>query len=127
LAEFRKLPLHHRDPFDRLLVAQSKAEGIPLVTCDPKIAKYGTAIVRNYMESGFLAGERFQRLELDFGRIFLATMRLIPSVTASTGCRTLDLLHIATAQVCGASGFVTGDARQAKAARLCGLDVVEIC
>lgn len=45
LAEYRKLPLHHRDPFDRLLVAQSKAEGIPLVTCDPEIAKYGTTIV----------------------------------------------------------------------------------
>jgi predicted nucleic acid-binding protein len=79
------------------------------------------------MESDFLAGGHFQGLELDWGRIFLATMRLIPSVTASTGCRTLDLLHIATAQVCGASGFVTGDSRQAKAARLCGLDVVEIC
>lgn len=45
LAEYRKLPLHHRDPFDRLLVAQAKAEGIALVTCDPEIAKYGTAIV----------------------------------------------------------------------------------
>ena len=45
LAEYRKLPLHHRDPFDRLLVAQAKAEGIPLVTCDPEIAKYGVPIV----------------------------------------------------------------------------------
>lgn len=45
LAEYRKLPLHHRDPFDRLLVAQSKAEGIPLVTCDPEIAKYGTTLL----------------------------------------------------------------------------------
>ena len=45
LAEYRKLPLHHRDPFDRLLIAQAKAEGIPLVTCDPEIAKYGMAIV----------------------------------------------------------------------------------
>lgn len=45
LVEYRKLPLHHRDPFDRLLVAQAKAEGIPLVTCDPEIAKYGTALI----------------------------------------------------------------------------------
>jgi predicted nucleic acid-binding protein len=79
------------------------------------------------MESDFLAEGRFQRVELDMGRVFLATMRMIPSATVSTGCRTLDLLHIATAQVCGASEFVTGDARQAKAARFCGLDVVEIC
>lgn len=45
LVEYRKLPLHHRDPFDRLLVAQAKAEGIPLVTCDPEITKYETAVV----------------------------------------------------------------------------------
>ena len=45
LAEYRELPMHHRDPLDRLLVAQAKAEGIPLATCDPEIAKYGTAVV----------------------------------------------------------------------------------
>jgi PIN domain nuclease of toxin-antitoxin system len=45
LVEYRKLPLHHRDPFDRLLVAQAKAERIALVTCDPEISKYGTALV----------------------------------------------------------------------------------
>jgi PIN domain nuclease of toxin-antitoxin system len=45
LVEYRKLPLHHRDPFDRLLVAQAKAEGIPLVTCDPEIGKYGTGLI----------------------------------------------------------------------------------
>ncbi len=28
------LPFHHRDPFDRLLIAQSMAEGIPLISCD---------------------------------------------------------------------------------------------
>ena len=30
-----------RDPFDRLLVAQSAVEGVPLVTCDPGIAAHG--------------------------------------------------------------------------------------
>jgi hypothetical protein len=59
-------------------------------------------------------------------RIPRATLCMVPSATAATGCRTLDLLHIATAQMCGASTFVTGDSRQAKAARLCGMDVVEI-
>ncbi len=34
------LPFHHRDPFDRLLVAQAMVEGIPLVTCDPHLAPY---------------------------------------------------------------------------------------
>ena len=78
------------------------------------------------MESDFLTEGRFQRVDLDWGRVFLATIRMIPGATASTGCRTLDLLHIATAQQCGAPEFVTGDARQARAARFCGLDVVEI-
>ncbi len=30
------LPPHHRDPFDRLLVAQCQAEGVPLMTADPQ-------------------------------------------------------------------------------------------
>ena len=34
------LPFHHRDPFDRLLVAQSIAEQIPLVSCDEVIDNY---------------------------------------------------------------------------------------
>lgn len=34
------LPFHHRDPFDRLLVAQAVVEGITLVTCDQDIVKY---------------------------------------------------------------------------------------
>jgi PIN domain nuclease of toxin-antitoxin system len=35
-----KLPKHHRDPFDRLLVAQSLIEGVPLITSDPLIRQY---------------------------------------------------------------------------------------
>jgi PIN domain nuclease of toxin-antitoxin system len=34
------LPLHHRDPFDRMLVAQAQLEGLRLVTRDPRIAQY---------------------------------------------------------------------------------------
>ena len=30
----------HRDPFDRMLVAQSSAEGVALVTADPLVAQY---------------------------------------------------------------------------------------
>lgn len=40
-----ELPLHHRDPFDRLLVAQAQAEGLPLMTADPKLAKYDVEII----------------------------------------------------------------------------------
>ncbi len=35
------LPLHHDDPFDRMLVAQSRLEGLTIVTRDPRIARYG--------------------------------------------------------------------------------------
>lgn len=35
------LPLHHRDPFDRLLIAQAQAEGILLVTRDARMRQYG--------------------------------------------------------------------------------------
>jgi PIN domain nuclease of toxin-antitoxin system len=34
------LPQHHKDPFDRMLVAQTQAEDLTLVTSDPEIAKY---------------------------------------------------------------------------------------
>ena len=34
------LPLHHRDPFDRMLIAQAQAEGLTLVTDDSLIALY---------------------------------------------------------------------------------------
>jgi PIN domain nuclease of toxin-antitoxin system len=39
--EVRGLPLHHRDPFDRLLVAQALVEGIPIVTGDRRFGAYG--------------------------------------------------------------------------------------
>ena len=35
-----ELPQHHRDPFDRLLIAQASIEELTLVTTDPQIAKY---------------------------------------------------------------------------------------
>ena len=38
------LPLLHRDPFDRMLVAQARSEGMMLVTKDPAVARYGGGI-----------------------------------------------------------------------------------
>lgn len=38
------LPPIHRDPFDRILVAQAKVEGIILLTSDNTVARYGGAI-----------------------------------------------------------------------------------
>lgn len=39
------LPLHHRDPFDRLLIAQARVEGLPLLTVDKVLARYGDPVV----------------------------------------------------------------------------------
>ena len=35
------LPMHHCDPFDRMLVAQAQAEGLSIVTSDRRIPLYG--------------------------------------------------------------------------------------
>ncbi|HME99826.1 MAG TPA: type II toxin-antitoxin system VapC family toxin [Terriglobia bacterium] len=40
-----RLPFHHRDPFDRLLIAQAQAEGIPIVTADPNFKRYDVEII----------------------------------------------------------------------------------
>ena len=39
------LPLHHRDPFDRLLVAQAQQAGFTLVTADTRIQAYDVAVL----------------------------------------------------------------------------------
>lgn len=39
------LPDHHRDPFDRLLVAQAIVEEMPLLSADPRIARYPVEVV----------------------------------------------------------------------------------
>lgn len=41
----RELPAHHRDPFDRILVAQALEEGLTLVTHDPVLAGYPAPIL----------------------------------------------------------------------------------
>lgn len=38
--EVTRLPLHHRDPFDRLLIAQALTEGLPIVSADPAFDSY---------------------------------------------------------------------------------------
>jgi PIN domain nuclease of toxin-antitoxin system len=40
------LPPHHSDPFDRMLVAQSRLEGLTLVTRDDRLVDYGIAHLR---------------------------------------------------------------------------------
>ena len=44
-AGIRQLPLHHRDPFDRMLVAQALAEPLRLLTADAALAAYGEIVL----------------------------------------------------------------------------------
>jgi PIN domain nuclease of toxin-antitoxin system len=39
------LPLRHRDPFDRMLIAQARHEGLTLVTVDPVFKAYDVPLV----------------------------------------------------------------------------------
>ena len=40
-----RLPMHHRDPFDRMLVAQSMEEGWPIITADPVFKQYPIRVI----------------------------------------------------------------------------------
>jgi PIN domain nuclease of toxin-antitoxin system len=44
-AGVQSLPWHHRDPFDRLLIAQALAEGAALVSRDKPLRRYGVSLV----------------------------------------------------------------------------------
>jgi len=39
------IPTLHKDPFDRLLVAQARAEGMVLVTADSAVAQYQESVI----------------------------------------------------------------------------------
>jgi PIN domain nuclease of toxin-antitoxin system len=44
-AEVFKLPLYHRDPFNRILVTQSPLEPMRLLTPDQALAQYGSMVL----------------------------------------------------------------------------------
>jgi PIN domain nuclease of toxin-antitoxin system len=41
-----RLPMHHRDPFDRIIVVQAMEEGLTLITADRRLASYDVKILR---------------------------------------------------------------------------------
>lgn len=44
-ASLESLPSHHRDPFDRMLVAQALVDGIPVISRDAQVAQYPIQVV----------------------------------------------------------------------------------
>ncbi|MGA9386991.1 MAG: type II toxin-antitoxin system VapC family toxin [Candidatus Sulfotelmatobacter sp.] len=45
LLALEHLPMHHRDPFDRMLIAQSMEEGWPIITADPEFKHYPIGVI----------------------------------------------------------------------------------
>ena len=45
LSELIQLPFHHRDPFDRLIIAQSMTEAMPVISNDPAFKMYPIEII----------------------------------------------------------------------------------
>lgn len=45
LLAFGRLPMHHRDPFDRMLIAQAVEEGLPIVTSDSYFSRYPVEVI----------------------------------------------------------------------------------
>jgi PIN domain nuclease of toxin-antitoxin system len=42
---YRSLPLHHRDPFDRILVAQAISNSLTIITCDTLLEPYSVRVM----------------------------------------------------------------------------------
>jgi len=40
-----ELPMHHHDPFDRMLIAQARVEGVTLISADPRFTQYDIAVI----------------------------------------------------------------------------------
>jgi PIN domain nuclease of toxin-antitoxin system len=45
IEQLAQLPMHHRDPFDRMLIAQARVEGMALVSVDGAMASYDVEVV----------------------------------------------------------------------------------
>jgi len=78
------------------------------------------------MLADFLSEGRFIRPPLSMDDSIGEALKLLPSITAGTGCRTLDLLHVASARLLGYREFASTNNRQLLAARAAGLRAVDL-
>ena len=78
------------------------------------------------MLAGDIARRRLIRGAFDWRLVREEAERLSGTATTTVGTRTIDLLHVAAALDEGVTGFVSLDHRQCAAARLAGLEVVEL-
>ena len=78
------------------------------------------------MLAGDIARRRLIRGAFDWRLVREEAERLSGTASTTIGTRTIDLLHVAAALDEGVTGFVSLDYRQRAAARLAGLEVVEL-
>lgn len=71
-----------------------------------------------------IARGRFLPVDLSLDRIAQETLSLAHLVTAKTGCRTLDLMHVAAARLLRADEFASTDRRQIHAAEISGFRTI---
>lgn len=118
--EKRTLPI----PFSMLLELETE-NTLHALHFRKEITTRQLAGARN-LTSLMLKSGRFLSIAISMDRIAQETLSLVPLVTVKTGCRTLDLMHVATAKILKATHFVSTDRRQLAAARLCGLQATNL-
>ena len=87
----------------------------------PQQAAAAQALVKMDLKSGALVATSG-----DWPNIFHEAMKLAEQHTRTVGCRSLDILHCATAKVLGATEFISTDTRQKQLAVAMGLNLVTI-
>ena len=89
------------------------------------ISEEQRAAAEHYLELDCVEG-RLHRTAIAWTQVFQHAMQLSRSFTSGTLARSLDILHVAIAMHDSCSLFITGDARQERFARCCGLQVERI-
>jgi len=90
-------------------------------TITPQAARETLANFDEDLSAGY-----FVREETDWDRLWLRADELARKHTPSLLCRTLDILHIAAAEQCGADQILTGDLRQQQLAKAVGMSVIKL-
>jgi hypothetical protein len=68
-----------------------------------------------------VAAGKLVRIEVNWGAAWAEASEMARQHAATTGARSLDILHCAVVRACGLSELITTDSRQANLAQACGL------
>jgi hypothetical protein len=102
--------LHELELVNALRLRVFRREGVPKLV-DATLARIGEDL-----HDGVL-----RRVAIEWPAALARAIDLANHHTSRLGCRSLDLLHVASAMISGSSRFVTADRRQSTVARRAGL------